>query len=109
MGKYKTLKFDSNLVPQILSGQKTSTWRLFDDKDLQVGDNLIFVDRENGKEFAKAVITSVHDREIQNITESDYEGHERYDSKEAILESFRKHYGLGVTPTSVLKIIKFKL
>ena len=61
MENYKTLKFDSNLVPKILSGDKTSTWRLFDDKDLKVGDNLILIEKETGKEFAKAVITEVED------------------------------------------------
>ena len=109
MENYKTLKFDSNLVPKILSGDKTSTWRLFDDKDLKVGDNLILIEKETGKEFAKAVITEVEDREIQNIRESDYKGHDKFESKEAALESFKKHYGLSVTPTSVLKIVRFKL
>ena len=109
MENYKTLKFDSNLVPKILSGDKTSTWRLFDDKDLKVGDNLILIEKETGKEFAKAVITEVEDREIQNIRESDYKGHDKFESKEAALEAFKKHYGLSVTPTSVLKIVRFKL
>jgi hypothetical protein len=30
----KTLKFYDNLIPLILSGEKTSTWRIFDDKNL---------------------------------------------------------------------------
>lgn len=30
----KVLKFSENLVPLILSGQKTATWRMFDEKDL---------------------------------------------------------------------------
>jgi hypothetical protein len=34
----KTLKFRDYLVPLILSGSKTATWRLFDDKDLAKGD-----------------------------------------------------------------------
>ena len=45
----KTLKFASHLVQKILSGEKTSTWRLFDDKDLQVGDGLIFVNKDTGE------------------------------------------------------------
>jgi len=36
----KTVKFRDYLVPLVLSGGKTSTWRLFDDKDLSVGDEI---------------------------------------------------------------------
>ena len=39
----KTLKFTTQLVEKILSGEKTSTWRLFDDKDFKNGDNLAFI------------------------------------------------------------------
>lgn len=37
-GESKTLKFTPELSAKILSGEKTSTWRLFDDKNLQKGD-----------------------------------------------------------------------
>lgn len=33
----KTIKFTPELSEQIIAGTKTSTWRLFDDKDLTVG------------------------------------------------------------------------
>ncbi len=33
----KTLKFKPHLVAQILAGTKTSTWRLFDDKNITGG------------------------------------------------------------------------
>ena len=36
----KTLKFKQCLVDQILRGEKTSTWRLFDDKDLNIGEKI---------------------------------------------------------------------
>ncbi len=55
----KTLKFSPHLVNKILSGEKTSTWRLFDDKDLQVGDTLGFIDKETGELFGNAVVTSL--------------------------------------------------
>jgi len=42
----KTLKFANNLVSLILSGEKTATWRLFDDKDLTKGDKVLFLDQE---------------------------------------------------------------
>lgn len=36
----KTLKFRSHLADLILKGEKDVTWRLFDDKDLTIGDQL---------------------------------------------------------------------
>jgi hypothetical protein len=44
----KTLKFTTELCEQILCGVKTATWRLFDDKDLPVGDELQFINKETG-------------------------------------------------------------
>ena len=44
----KTLKFTPELCQQIMAGNKTSTWRLFDDKDLTVGDKLQFLSKETG-------------------------------------------------------------
>ena len=109
MNKDKTLKFAPHLVPLVLSGEKTTTWRLFDDKDLQKGDRLIFINKETGKEFAKAVITEVRETELGEVTEDDYDGHEKFESKEKMLEAYRGYYGLKVIPNSVLKIISFNL
>jgi 8-oxo-dGTP pyrophosphatase MutT (NUDIX family) len=105
----KTLKFAPHLVPLVISGEKTSTWRLFDDKDLQKDDHLIFINKETGKEFAKSIITEVRETELGKVTEADYDGHEKFESKEKMFEAYRNYYGLKVTPDSILKIIKFEL
>ena len=100
----KTIKFEHKLVGKILSGDKTSTWRLFDDKDLQVGDNLTFIEKESGKEFAHAIITEISLTELEN---TDWKG--KYESKEVMYEEYKRYYGVKVTPKSVLKIVSFKL
>jgi ribonuclease HI len=41
----KTLKFNHDLAQLILKGEKTSTWRLYDDKDLSVDDSVKIVDK----------------------------------------------------------------
>lgn len=38
----KTLKFLDKYVEPIKAGEKTSTFRMFDDKDLQIGDLIDF-------------------------------------------------------------------
>ena len=55
----KTLKFTPPLVKMILDGNKTTTWRLFDDKDSQPGDKLNLQNCGTGKDFAKAEILEI--------------------------------------------------
>jgi len=60
----KSLKFSAELVPLILSGEKTMTWRFWDDKDLDSGD-------ENGHESytdSKAVCSGYYQREVNDDT-----------------------------------------
>ncbi len=103
----KTLKFKPHLVDQILAGTKTSTWRLFDDKDIKVGDVVDFVDKETGVVFGGATITDVVIRTLGTLTDADWEGHERYGSKAAMYAEYRSYYGDRVTQDTEVKIIHF--
>ncbi len=103
----KSLKFKPHLVEKILSGEKTSTWRLFDDKDLRIGDELIFINQETGKEFGKAKITNLKVKTLGTLTDDDWKGHERYTSKEEMYKHYRGYYGDKVNEDSELKIIDF--
>lgn len=103
----KTLKFAPHLVGKILSGEKTSTWRLFDDKDLKQGDELLLVNKETGEDFGTAVITSLHTKTLGTLTDEDWKGHERFTSEEEMYETYRKYYGDQVSETSEVKILSF--
>lgn len=106
----KTIKFADNLVPLILSGEKTSTWRLFDDKDLQVGDEFEFVNKQTGETFASAVATDVRVKRVSEINEADFaDGHERYESAEDLVKTFQTYYGDQVDENTEVKIVKFRL
>ncbi|MEK7586416.1 MAG: ASCH domain-containing protein [Patescibacteria group bacterium] len=105
----KPLKFTNDLAEKILVGEKDSTWRLFDDKNLTVGDELSLVNRDTGQEFAKAIIISIKEKKMGEIKGSDFSGHEKYKSEEEMYEDFKKYYGDKVTPESVVKIIRFVL
>lgn len=105
----KKLKFASNLVPLVLFGEKTSTWRMFDDKDLRIKDKLDFLDSEDGKNFAKAEIIEIKEKKLREILEQDFEGHEKFKNEEEMFETYKKYYGDKVTLNTVVKIIKFKL
>ncbi len=104
----KSLKFKPHLAEQILLGKKSSTWRLFDDKDLKEGDELLFINSETGKEFGTAKITGVKVKTLGTLSDEDWEGHERYESEEKMYEDYRGYYGDKVSKDSELKIISFE-
>ena len=105
----KTIKFTSFLADLILEGGKTTTWRLFDDKNLQIGDLLNFQLSETGKDFAKAKITGLKEKTLAEVNEADYGGHEKYESQVAMLNQFKKFYGDRVSIETTVKIIRFNL
>ena len=105
----KQLKFIDNLIPLILSGKKTSTWRLFDDKNLSVGDELIFINKATAEQFATAVITSIKEKSLSEINDEDFVGRERFKNTETMIKHFRLYYGSKVAAESTVKIINFKL
>lgn len=105
----KTLKFRTYLVKEILEGRKTATWRLFDDKDLQIGDQIALQNWETGEDFAKAEITNVKEKKLKEVNDKDFEGHEKYKDQADILEHYKKYYDDKVNLNTMVKMVKFKL
>ncbi len=105
----KTLKFSTELVPLILSGEKTSTWRLFDDKDLRTGDIISLLNSVTKKEFAKAQILAIKEKTLGQIGDEDFVGHERFESKEKMFDVYKSYYGNSVNRDTIVKIVDFKL
>jgi len=105
----KTIKFRDHLAKLVLAGEKTSTWRFFDDKDLKAGDNVILINKDIGDQFSEASIISVIEKRLGDLKDSDFEGHEKFESEAKMYEVYRGYYGEKVNPDSVVKIIKFKL
>ncbi len=103
----KTLKFTPALCDKILTGEKTSTWRLFDDKDIQTGDELFFVNKVTEKIFGKARVTALVEKTLDTLEEKDWVGHEQYDSVEEMYTTYRSYYGEKVGSDSEVKIIAF--
>ena len=105
----KILKFRDYLVPLVLSGEKDSTWRLFDDKDLKVGDEIelkVFVTNQT---FAKAKITKVIQKRFGDLSESDRQGHEKYKNDDEMYAEYTKYYRVPVNADTTLKVIWFEL
>ncbi|MFA5954283.1 MAG: ASCH domain-containing protein [Patescibacteria group bacterium] len=105
----KVLKFRAHLVPLILSGSKKVTWRLFDEKHLQVGDELVFQDSDTGKDFATAEVLGVREKTLGKISSFDYQGHEKFHDQEDMLRHYKAAYGERVDLDTKVKIVTFKL
>lgn len=105
----KTLKFRETLSKLILSGEKNTTWRLFDDKNLSAGDIVSFLVWETQKEFAKAKITEVRETILGKLTDKDWGGHEKFSSNEEMYKTYSKYYNQDVNKSTILKVIKFEL
>ncbi len=105
----KRVHFAPNLIPLIMSGQKTSTWRLWDDKHLTQGDIVEFGNSETREVFAKAELKRVIEKPFKDLKEGEKEGHEKYTSEEELFEKFEKYYGKLVDKNTIFKIIWFEL
>lgn len=103
----KKLKFAPDLVSLILKGEKYSTWRLFDDKNLSIGDELEFINRKNNEVFGYAIIIDIKEKKFGDITDEDLAGHEKFESREVMLLAYRGYYGDKVDEESIVKIIRF--
>ena len=67
----KILKFRPALAKLILDGKKTATWRLFDDKNLQAGDDVALMNWETREVFGHAVIQKVVEKPIKDLNDDD--------------------------------------
>ena len=105
----KTIKFRSHLAELVAKGEKTSTWRLFDDKDLSVGDIVDFINWDTGVKFAEAKLTDVYEKTLSTLEDADWVGHEKFASEEEMYATYKTYYGDGVGPDTVVKIIHFVL
>src|ERR1700722_19525129 len=106
----KKLKIDHKLAELILKGRINSTWRLFDDKDLAVNDQVLFVDKVNPDDpktwtdIGVATINNIVQKRIEDITENDVDGHEGFATKEEILKTCQRYYGFDVTWQTPIKV-----
>lgn len=105
----KRMKFAPNLIPLVLSGKKTSTWRLWDDKNLQTGDVVEFANAETNEVFGEAKLTKVLEKPFKDLAENEKEGHEKYKDDNELFNTFEGYYHKPVDKNTIFKIIWFRL
>jgi hypothetical protein len=105
----KIVHFVPNLVQKILSGEKTSTWRLWDDKDLKMGDIVEFANSETRDVFANARLLKVIKKPFKDLTDEEKIGHEKYKNDNELFKTFERYYKKPVNKNTVFKIVYFEL
>jgi ribonuclease HI len=110
----KTLKFEHMLAELVAGGEKTSTWRINDDKNLSVNDEVRLIDKvdperpETWRVFGTARIDRVIEKRLSDISAEDKIGHEDFASQEEMLAAYQRYYNNDVTLATPVKIISFK-
>jgi hypothetical protein len=106
----KIVKFRPYLIDLILKGEKTSTWRLFDDKNLSVGDEITLMNWTTKEIFAKATITKVKEKTLGTLQNKDWQGHEKFNSEKAMYKEYQKYYpNKIVNENTIVKMIWFEI
>jgi ribonuclease HI len=109
----KTLKLEHTLAELVQKGEKTSTLRIYDDKDLRVDDEVQFIDKVDPHDRSTWVpigvgrINEVIEKRLDALTAADLEGHEQYESQAELLETFRGFYGSEVNESTPVKVVRF--
>lgn len=103
----KQLKFRSHLIDKIKRGDKTTTWRLFDEQELKPGDKVACVETESGEKFADIEILSCAEKSVKDLSPEDIRTN-NYNDKEQALTVLKKYYAHPITDDTAVKIVTFK-
>jgi ribonuclease HI len=108
----KTLKLRHRRAEQILSGEMSSSWRMFDDKDMTVNDELRVVDQvdeehpDTWRVIGTAHIDKIVEKLPRDLSAEELAEH-NYSSLDEMLTTYRGYYGENVAATTPLKMIYF--
>lgn len=109
----KTLKLDHALAKQVLSGEKTSTWRINDDKNLSVNDRVELIDKvdplrpDTWRIIGVATIHRIVEKRLGDVRDEDFEGRGPVESQDVLIDAFRGYYGESVTTETPVKMVHF--
>lgn len=111
----KTLKLEHKLADMVRAGTQTSTWHLYDDKDIKVNDRVELIDKveadspDTWQSVGIALIDIVVEKRLGELSEDDFVGHEPFVSREEMLSTYQGYYGPQVTFDTPIKMIHFTL
>lgn len=114
----KKLKLDHQVADLVRQGNLRSTWRLFDDKDLTVNDEVELIDKvkpnqpQTWQVLGAARVKRVVQKRLGEISDDDFQAGAlpgQPDTPEDRLEVCRRYYGENVTLQTPVKMIDFEM
>lgn len=103
----KIVKFSPQLISSLLSGEKTSTWKLFDDKNLSIHDELELRNSENWDIIGYGKIEKLIEKKIFEVNSEDQKWHDEIKLPEEIVADLQEYYWDSVRLDTIIKIIHF--
>ena len=103
----KLLKFDALQSELMISGVKWTTWRVGDEKQLEVGDEVLCINKDTDEAFGMANITAVRKKTFATLTAEDRDGHETFVAEADMYEIYRRYYGCIIGPETLVTVAHF--
>ncbi len=106
----KTLKLNHTSASAVLDGSKRATWRINDDKNLSIDDEVELIDKVNPDEPSSwqaigiATINEIVIKRLGEVNEREIE----FTSQDEMYKRFEEYYGEKVGPHTPVKIINFE-
>lgn len=102
----KALKFSPQQSREILAGKRTSSWRMFDEKDLQSGDEILILSDTSKEPIGSGSITKVRTKTLLSTTPEERAA-QGFDDEQRMLDTLRDQFGHKVDWDTEVKIVSF--
>lgn len=93
----------------VMSGQKTLTWRFFDDQGLSVGDDVELREYGAHEPFAAGKITAVTEELLGELAAMGGSARHAFPDGDEKRLSLRSDSGQPIGPSTLVKIVRFKV
>ena len=109
----KYVKVSHKVAKLILEGEKSSTWRINDEKNISVDDDIGIIDKVDPKDQSSwqivgtGRVNSVVQKRLSDLDNHDLGPGEEFDSRQEMIKRFRDYYGPDVNENTTVKIINF--
>lgn len=108
MSDVPELKFADVFVDKLLSGEKTVTFRIGLDPDIEEGKPLWLCDSEGNRVVMRRV-EEVINMTIEEAARQDLEGHKSYKNAEKLVEAMERYYPEeDVHPYTRIDVVRWK-
>lgn len=102
----KALKFSPQQSRDIIAGKRTSSWRIFDEKDLQSGDEILILSDDSKEPIGSGSITKVRTKTLLQTSPEERKTQGFTDEQE-MLDTLRDQFGHKVDWDTEVKIVSF--